>query len=91
MAIFSIYAKFERGVAVEQKLRNEHRGYVYGFMDKIRYGGLKLDDEGYPVGIAFYIELESVESAMDFIKHDPYAPLYAEVDIKQFDQKIPVS
>ena len=90
MSLFCVSYQFKAQVNSDlQELRDSHQSYISKHVNKIVFGGVKLDLENKIAGILIVINVVDIEDARRFIYDDPYYVLTASYDINFFEQKIP--
>jgi hypothetical protein len=69
-------------------LRLAHQHYLFS-AKLISFGGLCFNAAKAPKKIVYVISGENLEEIEQFIKNDPYYPLYLQYEVETFIQKIP--
>jgi uncharacterized protein YciI len=71
-------------------LRSQHQRYIQKHKNLIQYGGVFSSVENISTGIIITILAKDCKVVVEFVKNDPYFPLYENYIISNFEQKIPI-
>ena len=89
MSIFFIHTSLDPNRSIPDDVRMEHLEYIRQRSEIIRFAGVKINTDNDYTGICYYVQCNSIESAEEFIKNDPYCSHYTNVCVDKFLQRIP--
>jgi uncharacterized protein YciI len=71
-------------MALREKLRDAHRGYVLERTDPIRFAGATVDAEGNQSGSLYVFEADRIETVRAWFAAEPFAAggVYASLEIR---------
>lgn len=69
--------------------RARHLRHVLDHRDRIVFGGVVGEPHAPPRELLFVLAVADRDDAVAFAQADPYAPLYASVDVDAFTQHLP--
>lgn len=90
--LLSLCCTFKSNINMEtlSEIRSLHQKYIMRYKNRIIYGGIILNDDGRPRVIHIFMEADDKETAQKIIENDPNFPLYQDVQVEKFIQRIPI-
>ena len=71
------------------RLRPDHLAHVDRHRSVIAFGGVIGGSSRPPTGICYVLDVAEPTAAQSFADQDPYAPVYRDVRVEPFSQRLP--